>query len=184
MPAVSLTEWQTLSSEDVAASAGDITLDRHGRSVAKALGDKNFVLIEELRTGIALKTTSYVGRVNVGELELRIRPKINGLPLLELFHYGYELRNVHLFPEHALEHAPDAIQDILILQLVEEVKAIFRRGAHQEYVREQQDRAVLRGKPDLQRWFRSASEVSAVMPCILTPRSPDNSLNPEFQRSK
>jgi 5-methylcytosine-specific restriction enzyme subunit McrC len=44
--------------------------------------------ILELREGLSIRASSYVGRITLGDVQLTIRPKIRGLPFLQLLRYA------------------------------------------------------------------------------------------------
>ena len=60
---------------------------------------KNRMLeISELKNGLSIESYSYVGRIQLGPLQITIRPKIKGAPFLQLLKYAYGLRNLKLEP--------------------------------------------------------------------------------------
>ncbi len=71
------------------------------------------------------------------------------MPLLALFRYGYRFSNLHLFEKHSLRLADYALRDILIVQLIGEVRSLLRRGLFQRYVKEKKELSSLRGRIDI-----------------------------------
>ena len=57
--------------------------------------------VQELRTGLSVRSTSFVGRVRLGEIEVTVVPKLRSETLLTLLRYAYGLRNLHLLPTTA-----------------------------------------------------------------------------------
>src|SRR4051794_41609954 len=102
----------------------------------------------ELRTGLSVRSTSFVGRVRLGEVEITVVPKLGSDALLTLLRYAYGLRNLHLLP--ATSHTTQALgfQDILVWQLVEEARELLARGLRRAYVRRGEGFAFSPGRVD------------------------------------
>src|SRR6185312_12041237 len=81
-----------------------------------------------LRTGLALRTTSFVGRVRLGEIEVTVSPKLPSDALVPLLRYAYGLRDLHLLPTTSGMTQDLGLQDLLAWQLVEEAKRLLARG--------------------------------------------------------
>ncbi|MCB2357232.1 hypothetical protein [Clostridium estertheticum] len=58
--------------------------DNDTRDIAKALNNKGIIEIIELKGGLSISTNSYVGRIKLGELQINVYSKINGMPLYKL----------------------------------------------------------------------------------------------------
>ena len=74
-----------------------------------------------------MRSTSFVGRVRLGEIEITVVPKLPTNALLKLLRYAYGLRDLRLFPATTISQAT-GLQDILVWQLIEEVKELLGRG--------------------------------------------------------
>ncbi len=75
--AVGLREWESATPENCPALAGRRLADRGPtRRLAKALTDSGRLEVLELARGLALRATSWVGRVTLDNLTITIRPKI------------------------------------------------------------------------------------------------------------
>jgi 5-methylcytosine-specific restriction enzyme subunit McrC len=133
--------------------------------------------ITELRRGIAVSASSFVGRVQVGPLRLTIKPKIDALPLLGLLRYAYGLRDLDLHADIDFSTAQDAFHDLLIWQLLAEVTELVNRGLHREYVRIDETLASPRGRLDIQQYVRRAGVATAGLPCTHHPRLQNELLN-------
>lgn len=131
----------------------------------------------ELRDGIEIRTTSFVGRIRLGELQITIHPKLPVDVLLALFRYAYGLRNLKLF--EASEHSAlaEAFQDLLISQLVAEITELLERGLHRRYEIVHETLVAPRGRIDLQRIARQGGVYEAALPCTYYPRLDDMLLN-------
>jgi 5-methylcytosine-specific restriction enzyme subunit McrC len=133
--------------------------------------------VHELRAGLAFETTSFVGRIDFGAIQVTVLPKIRGLPLLDLVRYGYDLRRLDLFPGVQYEVADLSFADLLIVQLAAEVAELFSRGLARRYIRQADDLSVLKGAVDMPRLAGAVVARRPVLPCIHHPRLEDSLLN-------
>jgi 5-methylcytosine-specific restriction enzyme subunit McrC len=133
--------------------------------------------ITELRNGIAIETTSFVGRVRIGDFIITVRPKIASETIVDLVKYAYNLRNIRSFDvvEHATTYT--VFQDLLIYQLILEAKELVNRGLHRQYQREMDSLASPRGRIDIQRIVKNGNVVDGRIPCIYFPRTTDMIFN-------
>jgi len=151
--------------------------DKRGRVAAGDLTAKGMIEVIELRNGLSVQATSFVGRVNLGGLQITIRPKIDVDVLRTLFRYAYGLRNLTTLTvtPHALETG--GFQDLLIVQLAAEVSELLARGLHRTYVPLAEELASPRGRIDLQRLAQQGGLVAAAIPCLHHPRREDTPVN-------
>jgi len=133
--------------------------------------------ITELREGLSIASTSYVGRITLGDLQITIHPKIRGAPLVNLLRYAYGLRDLHIDTLATYESEERAFQDILINQLIAEANELVARGLHRRYVRTDQALASLQGRIDLQQIANQGGIVQATIPCTYYPRLEDCLIN-------
>jgi 5-methylcytosine-specific restriction enzyme subunit McrC len=133
--------------------------------------------IVELRQGLSLRATSYVGRVRLGALQVTIRPKIPLMCLLRLFQYAYGLRHLKLFSLVGYGAEPQTFQDLLIHQLAAEASELLSRGLHRRYVRRDQQLSSPRGRIDMPRIVRDGGLTQMTLPCIAHPRIEDCLVN-------
>lgn len=115
--AVQLREWKQRT---VAADLGV-----EGRALAAKLAKLNRLHIEELRSGVRVRATSYVGHIQVGSLQISVQPKIPGAPLQRLLRYAYGLRDLELYEEVGQSTAADSLLELLVHQLAAEVEEIL-----------------------------------------------------------
>ena len=100
MQPIELTEWQVASPDTTPDLAGLELGDAAALKLAVELAQRERIRILELRHGLRVETTSFVGSLQIGSVHLNIRPKLQGLPLLNLLRYAYGLRHLDLFSLH------------------------------------------------------------------------------------
>ena len=176
--AIALSEWQSLSPEPGTKLANlrfsrDVTVQKD----LKSLSQSGFLRILELRDGIAIDSTSYVGRVSLDPLEITIKPKITGTPLLHLMRYAYGLRNLKLFSYAGYAAELDTFQDLLVNQLAVEARELISRGLNRRYVGVSDYLSSPAGRIDLQRIARLGGASCATLPCIHFPRLENHLVN-------
>jgi len=166
---IALREWDELGPAS-GSLAGLALASDHARSIAQALSESQKLHVEEMRSGLRVSTTSYVGRVSFDGLTIDVRPKIDKLPLSILFGYAYGIRNLHLVGE-SLQSIDDAsFIDLVVHQVNTEARELLSRGLKRAYMRECDDLQAPRGRFDLQRIATKIS-TSAGIPCIHYPRT-------------
>jgi len=176
---ICLSEWESRGPESD-RSLEDVFLrdDPSVRKMAQNLSENGMLEISELRKGILIKSNSYVGRVNLGDLQITIRPKIEDASFLQLLRYAYGLRNLHLLPAKTVyPPEPKAFQDLLIHQLVAEASELISRGLHRKYVRLDETLSSPRGRIDIKRIARNGGIAQAALPCTRYPRLEDCLIN-------
>lgn len=155
----------------------DAELDVQGRALAAKLTKLERLHVEELRSGVRIRTTSFVGHVQVGPLRISVRPKLPGAPLHRLLRYAYGLRNLELHEAAGQNTAEDSLLELLVHQLAAEVEEILARGLHRTYVRRHEMLVSPRGQIDLQRYTAQGGTAQAALSCIHHPRLDDCPLN-------
>jgi len=171
-----LAEWSTLSARD---SGGErlrgLTLpDAAARRTARELEQSRRLSLRQTFEGLEVKTTSFVGRVRIGNLTVTIQPKIAPELLLRLFRYAYGLRQLPEMNDTAFG-AGDLFQDLVIRQLCSEVKELTRRGVHRRYVEREEYLASPRGRVLLDRI--SPASARPEIPCRQHTRDRDWHMN-------
>lgn len=176
---VTLNEWSELRADTKAGVAlRRVTLsDKHTQAAAKLLTDQRILEVLDLRSGLTIRSTSFVGAVQLGDLSIHIRPKIAFDMMLSLFRYAYGLRNLHLYRPLSQSVSEYAFQDLLIQQLVAEVNELLVRGLHRRYVRVDETLPLPRGKINMERIAQNGGVIEAALPCIYYPRLEDNLFN-------
>jgi len=83
--AVRLAEWETVlptsGSPTEGVGLGD---DPSVRDLARRLSESRMLDVQELRTGLSVRSTSFVGRVRLGGVEITVVPKLRSETLLTL----------------------------------------------------------------------------------------------------
>ena len=177
MRTFSLTEWSIASPETVPELVGLDLGDHSARQLAADLGVSGKLNVVELRRGLCVETTSFVGSVQIGSVRVTIQPKLQGLPLLTLLRYAYGLRDLDLLSLHEQGTQPDAFQDLLCHQLAAEAQELLARGLHRRYERRSESLASPRGRIDFTKVVLGAGMAQAALPCIHHPRLRDTLVN-------
>jgi 5-methylcytosine-specific restriction enzyme subunit McrC len=172
-------EWTRMTPTEPGSPLVGLFLEENDevKSVAKALSTSGMLTILELREGLSIESTSYVGRIRLGNIQITIHPKISGAPLVRLLRYAYGLRDLKIRAEVAYSSETQAFQDLLIQQLIEEVSELVARGLHRRYVRTDDVLANPRGRIDLQRIANQEGVIQATLPCTYYPRLEDSLIN-------
>jgi 5-methylcytosine-specific restriction enzyme subunit McrC len=172
---IDLSEWETVDFDNDARLLKRGLLDNPSRRLAEQLTKR--IEITELARGLRVAATSFVGRVQVGDILLTIRPKLLGMPLLNLVRYAYGLRHLDLYDTSKHATSRLGFQELLALQLMAEVEELLSRGLHRDYLRRKHDLATPRGRIDFSRLVRSGDRARTTLPCTYYPRVEDTHLN-------
>jgi 5-methylcytosine-specific restriction enzyme subunit McrC len=175
---VCLSEWESRGPESDKSLEGVFLKDDPSvRKTARNLSEKGMLEISELRKGLLIKSNSYVGRVELGDLQITIRPKIEDAPFLQLLRYAYGLRNLRLFDKTGYCPESRTFQDLLIHQLTAEANELITRGLHKKYVRLDETLQSPRGRINIKRIARDGGIAQAALPCTHYPRLEDCLVN-------
>lgn len=166
-------EWHTYTPEAAPTLAGHDLGDTATRRLAADLVASERLKVLELRDGLQVETSSYVGTVRLGDLHLTIQPKLQGLPLLTLLRYAYGLRDLKLFEALPQGVTAAAFHDLLIHQMAAEVGELLARGLHRRYEREDALLASPRGRIDFTALAQQIGTARAALPCAHHPRQED-----------
>lgn len=148
-----------------------------GRQLAERLTKAGRIEILELMRGLKLRATSFVGRFNLGDITVTIRPRLSPQPLLNLLRYGYGLRQLSLYEAAAYGTKRFTFQDLLVHQLTADVRELLARGIHREYERRHLELATPRARIDFNHFAGAVGRAKAVLPCTDHPRIEDTLLN-------
>lgn len=175
---VSLREWEILEPLHGSILANR-TLENSstGRQLAERLTKTGRIEVLELARGLELRATSFVGRFSLGDITITIQPKLSGSPLLSLLRYAYGLRNLSLYESVGYAATKLTFQDLLIQQLVAEIRELISRGIHRDYERQNSELAIPRGRIDFARYFGVVCRAKTILPCIEYPRVENTLLN-------
>jgi 5-methylcytosine-specific restriction enzyme subunit McrC len=178
VPNLHLHEWTTATPESHSALA-DLTLphDLAMATTLKQLQQHRMLEVRELRSGLELRTFSWVGRFQLGPLTVSVHPKLDRIRLLDLLRYAYGLRDIELLsaPVHAVGN--QGFVELLVLQLLREAEEIVARGLHRLYELQEDWVAGLRGRIDFTRLAALGGIRRASLPCRHHPGTEDSLLN-------
>jgi 5-methylcytosine-specific restriction enzyme subunit McrC len=174
---IELPEWTYYSPKSHANLAGLALQDEATRSLAVELGRLEMLEVVELAKGISVRSSSWVGKINLGDLWITVQPKIQGLPLLNLLRYAYGLRHLRLYSGLEYSNVSSAFQDLLIHQLAVETEELLARGLHRRYERREENLESPRGRIDFGELARQSGLAKASLPCSHYPRLEDTLVN-------
>lgn len=178
MQPVILTEWETRGPKDDSSLVGSVLAGNLGaQQLAESLTRDGRIEILELARGLELRASSFVGRFALGDLMVTIRPKISGMPLMNLLRYAYRLRHLDLFAEVGYATSSASFEDLLIHQLAAEASELLARGLHRDYLRTESMLVSPRGRIDFGNYLQVAGRAGVALPCVHHPRSEDNNIN-------
>jgi 5-methylcytosine-specific restriction enzyme subunit McrC len=151
--------------------------DEASKHTINVLNEKGILSILELKDGLKITSNSYVGKIKIGDLQINIHPKIEGMPLYRLLKYAYGLRDLNIFDEaiHDINFSP--FHDLLIYQLYAEVEDLVYRGLNKKYKKTEEDLEAPRGRIDIKKLATRSTASSATLPCSYFERSEDNEFN-------
>jgi 5-methylcytosine-specific restriction enzyme subunit McrC len=127
--------------------------------------------------GIALRSFAHVGRIEVGDLSITVRPKLAPGMLVELVHYAYSLRDFKTLGDAAFPLGDGGLQDLIIDRLRAEARALLSRGVPRRYVRRGDELGSPRGRIDVAQVARGRNPALTTLPCVHHPRSSDFLIN-------
>jgi 5-methylcytosine-specific restriction enzyme subunit McrC len=161
---IELAEWERLD-----GNQHSLLADRHVADtvLADPLVEKLRDRLSIVRTqrGLEISSTSFVGRVDVGQLRVTIKPKLPTLPLACLLRYAYGLRDLQTIEETQVPTTPDALHDLLIAMLVTEVEELLHRGPARQYVLISRKLESPRGRILVEALARQGGIREARLPC-------------------
>ena len=149
---IRLREWQSIAPDPDSPTHGRfLPQDPVTRSLTDSLSREGVLDIQELRAGLHLKASSFVGFLSIGDLRIVIEPKIHGMQLMKLLRYAYGLRDLRLLTQVAPSIGKDSpFLDLLIQQLLAECQELIARGLYRRYEPVAARLASPRGRLDLQ----------------------------------
>jgi 5-methylcytosine-specific restriction enzyme subunit McrC len=174
---IDIREWEQLQPEKGSPLFHRYIEDEAARYTIKELNEKGIVNILELKDGLQITSNSYVGKIKIGDIELNIYPKIEGMPLYKLLKYAYRLRDLKIFDEAVHAIASSRLYDLLIYQLYAEIEELLYRGFNKMYKKLDADLETPRGRIDIKKIAAKANITGASLPCKYFERNEDNDLN-------
>jgi len=173
---VELTEWDHVGPARVSSLRGcSLAGDPQARRLAETLRSR--LDIREGYDGLEIRSTSFVGRVDVGPLRIAIGPKLPAMPLARLLRYAYGLRDVAAIEETRSPTTRHGLHDLLIALLAAEVEELLYRGLARRYVPISEKLASPRGHILIDRVIREGGVMEARLPCRHFERRADWHLN-------
>ncbi len=172
-----LKEWERRGPDTDVGLAGATLGGPDGEATVRDLHKRGIIRVADLKNGIELRSTSFVGHVRLGTLDVTIRPKIGWNGLLRLARYAYGIRTIHVGPQLHIALERDSLADLLVLQLCAEARTLLARGRHRSYRAEHVLLATPRGRLDVPRLAAREVSVRSGLPCVVRPRSEDVVLN-------
>lgn len=123
----------------------DLVLSNRDRRLVETLKD---VEIREMRNGIYIKASSWVGVVRFEAFTLRIRPKLSNVDLMRMILIGGGFDRLRRFRATREYEFEDNISlfDLVALLLADACAAVARDGLLRGYVVEEDDLPVMRGR--------------------------------------
>jgi 5-methylcytosine-specific restriction enzyme subunit McrC len=171
MTTVALTEWEEATPETIPAlKDASLPPDTSSRALLGRLHKRGMITVRELRTGLAIATTSFVGSIQIGSITAQIRPKMEGHAFSVLLGYALGLPHLELLPEHQIALSPPAFQDLLADRLTTEATQLMSRGLYRHYVNREGTLNAPRGRILFSQLARSGPVTSAVLPCRFVER--------------
>ena len=174
---VTLSEWQSVDPDPDSVLSGRVLSGPRERALAELLADARMLEVSELRAGLSIRSFSYVGRVRLGDVEVTIQPKLEGVSLLHLLRYAYGFRKLNLLAEADQSLDRTGFADLIVAQLVAEVQELLTRGLHRAYVGQKDWLSSPRGMIDIGALARQGGFIDDRLPCVHHPRIEDTLLN-------
>jgi len=180
---VSLREWQTVGPAENASLSKRYPFSAHDREVIANLAYSRRLEVLEVRDGLRITTTSFVGVVHLGSLTLQIRPKLAELSpgaMATILCYALGLESAYRWNrEAAVCLEAGEFGGLLARILVEEVDLLLRAGLQRDYQARAVWRQSPRGRLDLPELARHPSRGGPLLaiPCCVSERGADIALN-------
>lgn len=144
VPTFELGEWQSRLIDGENLTPADRRLSQDLKA-----GEEGRLVIDELLGGVRVTARSWVGLVHFERFAVRIVPKLAGdnLGLVDMIEFATGLDALRRTSSARTLHAEGAgLMDLLALLLAEAAEAILRGGIFADYVEQEDDLPVLRGR--------------------------------------
>jgi 5-methylcytosine-specific restriction enzyme subunit McrC len=136
-------EWEVRELSGVALSDGD-------RALVAALGKDRRVVIDELRTGLRVRTRAWVGVLRLEALTLRVLPKLAGDALgvarMLAFVRGTDRLQRRVGEQPIEASRTDDLLELLALLLADACERVVRGGLYAGYREHEDELAAVRGR--------------------------------------
>lgn len=155
-----------------------VVLSKDGKRLAESLSKRGGPRIElvELVAGLQVKTTSWVGVVQLDGIRITVEPKLAGehLELAKLVDWTSGLDSLRSVQSAApLDFEGDDLFDLLARLLIGETEHLLRGGLRSDYVEKQEALPVLRGRLDIDRQISRRRGRLELLECRFDDRSTD-----------
>jgi 5-methylcytosine-specific restriction enzyme subunit McrC len=170
-------EWETLRPEPGSGLETRTLSSKEDRLLAEDLAKAGLLEVTELRAGLLIRSFSHVGKMRLGDIEITVLPKLNQISLLNLLRYAYGFRRLKLLPASALGLDQSGFADLLVGQLITEVRELVARGLHRTYVPRHDWLSSPKGRIDIGRLAGQGGVLTASLPCTHHLRIEDSLLN-------
>lgn len=160
---VRLNEWQTVGPKERPALCGYAPSGPDARRLIDRL--KGRLDIRAGFDGLEISSSSFVGRVDVGNLRILVEPKLEGMPLTRLLRYAYGLQDLDLVDHTVTDVAKEGILEMLLAMLVTEVEHLLTAGISSRYVRLEESLTSPRGAILINEIVRCGGVRQAQLPC-------------------
>ena len=177
-PSIALSEWQVAEPASHPVLQGvyaDASTARLG--LIEAVNRAGWLQVDDVRRGIRIETSSWVGRIDLAGVRVHVQPKLGCRYLPQLLRYAYGLHQLELFHPTWSPAERLGFHDLLAAQLLSEVEAIARRGLALRYILQNEDLASPRGRIDIAVMARRGPVNRAALPCRHHLRLADWQLN-------
>ncbi|WP_159439931.1 McrC family protein [Bacillus sinesaloumensis] len=168
---ITLREWQSEVLQEVELKT------KQEQELARMLTESEIVKIIELKEGLSISTNSFVGSIQLGDIQLSIMPKIQGMELLTLLNYAYYLHDIKIMHQSDFNLESYSFLDIIIYQLYIHTEDLLSKGVHRGYIRREEDLASPKGRLDFTKIARNQALKKATLPSRYYERNEDNLLN-------
>ncbi len=144
VPVVELQEWGS-------ASLADLELCDADRNLLSRWPEhwEQRLVIEELKSGIRVQASSWVGVIRLSSLEVRVQPKLAGehLGLLKMLDYTSGLDAFRRLPGDSIPELEGSnLFDLIAVLFAEACEQLIRRGLLSDYRQVEADLPVVRGR--------------------------------------
>lgn len=172
---VQLVEGQSAGPEDSDLLRRPLTETARSLLAAEGLGER--IRVTELRNGVRIEATSYVGAVHLDGLVVQVRPKIAPEVVPTFLRYALDLP---VSSPQGRTNTPTArwgLMNLVGLILLEEIDAVLLAGLFQDYRRAEEWLGFLRGQIQFRQLARRPAAPRVALPCRYFERTPDTILN-------
>ena len=137
-----INEWTCKVIEKIDLSSDD-------RRLIKDLSATNRLEIDDLSTGLRVRSRSWIGVVRLSSLEIQVHPKLSGdnVRVIEMIEMTQGLDILKRMPGlREIDTTGQSLIDLLAMMLIHETERLVRGGLLSDYVEKVDDLPVLRGR--------------------------------------